>query len=520
VRGRPAWVVGVLLALLSLLSLPACSGGGGGDDAGEGGGAARAPGELRVAVAEDIWPLTGRGPTSKAFAAGEVNVNVYEPLVSLAPDFTVEPGLAERWELVDERTWRFHLRRGVTFHDGRPFTADDVVWSWGSRELYPRAVVSTLAPGGVVKVDDHTVDFRTAVTNHRLPEQLTHPEGPILPAGGHSDDDPPVGTGPYRVVEYRPRQRVVVERYDGYWGRKAAVARLTFVFEPEPEARVEAVRDGEVDVAASLPHAAAAGGGLAPARAVRAPIGATHQLSFNLTGAAPSAVAADRAVRLAVSLALDRAAYVAEVLGGIGEPGRWMSPPVVLGEAASLVDPPVHDPDRGRRVLDETGWVAGPDGVRHKGAQRLTLTLLGGPAVPEEGLRFIQRALQAVGIEVAVKKAADTVTVNQFRDVGYDAELGLPNQNDANPAFLVAGRADALPGRPDVAAAVAAAHEHPSRRGAQEAAARAMHVIVVEEAAVVPLAAVPRVYGLRAGVELREVHPSAVNQSWAALATS
>ena len=114
------------MAVALVASACAGGGGGGGDDdlAGPAAG-----GGLRVAVGEDIWPLTGRGPSSKAFAAGDVNVNVYEPLLQLAPDFTVRPGLAERWELVEPTTWRFSLRAGVRFHDGRPFGADDVVWS-------------------------------------------------------------------------------------------------------------------------------------------------------------------------------------------------------------------------------------------------------------------------------------------------------------------------------------------------------------------------------------------------------
>ncbi|MDQ4096481.1 MAG: ABC transporter substrate-binding protein, partial [Actinomycetota bacterium] len=316
VRGRmPA----VLLA--GALVLAGCGGGGG-----EGGdtGAPVSRDHVRVAVGEDIWPLTGRGPSSKHFAAGEVNVNVYEPLLSLGSDFSLRPGLAERWELVGPTTWRFHLRPGVMFHDGRPFGADDVVWSW-SREFLPTAVTRTLA--SVTKVDDRTVDFNLSAPNLRLPEQLVHPEGPIVPRNGHSDSTPPVGTGPYKVVEYVPRQRVVVERFDGYWGEKAKVPRLTFRFLPDEASRREALQEGEVDVAA----------GPGPAdldanfRVVTARPGATQQLSFNETGAAPFDVTADRAVRRAVALAIDRQAYVAEVLKGRGEPGRWLSPPAVLG---------------------------------------------------------------------------------------------------------------------------------------------------------------------------------------------
>ncbi len=129
----------------------ACAGGRDATDDGAGGGGSPRD-EVRIAVAEDIWPLTGRGPSSKAFAAGELNVGVYETLVILAWDYTVRPGLAERWEFIEPATWRFHLRRGVMFHDGRPFSADDVVWSLTGREFPPTSWSRTLGPDSVRKV--------------------------------------------------------------------------------------------------------------------------------------------------------------------------------------------------------------------------------------------------------------------------------------------------------------------------------------------------------------------------------
>lgn len=513
------------VALVLALLATACGGGGdGGADplalppAGE-----RVDGELRVAAGEDIWPLTGTGPTAKHFAAGELNVGVYEPLLSLAPDFTVRPGLAERWEQRDDGSWRFHLRSGVSFHDGRPFTADDVVWSWTERALYPSSVAAGLAEGSVVAVDELTVDFRPAEVDNRLPEKLVHPEGAILPRGAHSDDQPPVGTGPYRVVEYVPRQRVTVEVFEGYWGDPPAAPRITFLFLPPAESRVQALLDGEVDVAASLDGSGAARVAAATAEGLRlaeAPPGAVQSLTFHVGGDTGSALAADLAVRRAVSLALDRAAYVAGARAGYGEPGRWLTPPAVLGVAAGAVAAPVFDPARAEGVLEDAGWVRGGDGVRHKGPQRLTLTLIGGPGVPAAGLDLVRDQLGRVGIEVATKHARDVVTLNEYRARGYDLELGTANQNDANPAFLVGLRAggELGAGRADLAGAVEAARLAGSREEAQQAAAAAVHILVNEDALVLPLATVARVHGLGAGIRMGEVHPSAVNQRWATLA--
>ena len=486
----------------------ACSGGGGDGEPSSSAGAAR-PGEVRIAVGEDIWPLTGQGPSSKHFAAGELNVGVYEALVSLAPDFTVRPGLAERWEPVGPTTWRFHLRPGVTFHDGRPFGADDVVWSWG-REFLPRSVSGTLEK--VVKVDDLTVDFVSTSPNLRLPEQLVHPEGPIVPKDSHNDSSPPIGTGPFKAVDYQPRRQVVVERFDGYWGAKARVERLTFRFMPDPDVRLEALREGTVDMVTGVPQEATASVEADRRhRVVRAPPGATQVLSFNAAGPFGS----DRAVRQAVSLAVDRSRYVAEVLGGNGEPGRWTSPPAVLGAAASAVAPPVFDVARARQVLDDAGWRPGPDGTRVNGQRRLAMVLIGGPAVPEPGMRLVAAQLEDAGFEVTVKKAFDIRTSEQNRDRGYDVELAMPNQNDANPAFLLASRTapDA-----DYSALIAESTTATSREEVQRAAAAMTEIVVNREFSVIPLASVFRVYGMRTGVDLGEPHPSAINQTWVTLA--
>ena len=135
--------------------------------------------EVRVAATADDWPPEGADAKATTFAY-PLNANVYETLIVLGSDYTLRPGLAERWELVPPGTWRFHLRRGVRFHNEQPFTADDVVWSWGERQLEGKSlstVANTLGPGSVKKIDDFTVDFTPRIPNLRLPEQILHPSG-------------------------------------------------------------------------------------------------------------------------------------------------------------------------------------------------------------------------------------------------------------------------------------------------------------------------------------------------------
>ena len=411
-------------------------------------------------------------------------------------------------------TWRFHLRRGVTFHDGRPFGADDVVWSWTGREFLPRSVSGTL--DRVVKVDDLTVDFVSTSPNLRLPEQLVHPEGPIVPKDAHNDATPPVGTGPFKVVDYQPRRQVVVERFDGYWGAKARADRLTFRFMPDPEIRLEALRKGEVDVATGLPREAAALGRgrrtlpRRPGQARRHP---------------DPVVQRRRALRLRPGRAAGRVAgRRPEPLRGRGARRQRRAGPVDVasgGARRGRVDGGAvrpFDPARARQVLDEAGWKAGADGVRLNGQRRLTMVLIGGPAVPEPGLRLVAAQLKDVGFEVNVKKAFDIRTSEQNRDRGYDLELGMPNQNDANPAFLLASRTG---DRRRVRGACALRPPRPpAARRCSGRRRRWTATIVNQDFSVVPLAGVFHVYGMRAGVDLAEPHPSAINQTWATLTLS
>jgi peptide/nickel transport system substrate-binding protein len=205
---------------------------------------------------------------------------------------------------------------------------------------------------------------------------------------------------------------------------------------------------------------------------------------------------------------------VAEVLGGNGEQGRWMSPPAVLGAAAQLVAPSPFDPARARQVLDEAGWTPGAEGGRSNGRRRLSLVLIGGPAAPEAGLRLVAAQLKDVGVETTVRKAFDIRTGEQNRERGYDVELGMPNQNDANPAFLVASRT-----APDAeyTALAAQATAAVAREDVQRAAAAMTAVLVNREYAFVPVAGVFHVYGMRAGVDLGEPHPAAIHQTWVTL---
>src|SRR5712691_7736379 len=345
-----------VIALVTLLGLIATACGTASKPAGGTAGQPDPNAVVNIAGPEDRWPPQGKGAGSTTYAY-EFNVNIYEPLIYLGSDYTLKPGLAQSWELVNGITWRFQLRRGVTFHDGKAFTADDVMWTWADRQMRGKTlgtVQSTLGPDSVKKIDDFTVDFTPKTPNNRLPEQIVHPEGSIVEQGKDFDASPDAGTGPFKVVSYSPGQTVVLDRFDGYWGTKPQVQRMNIRFLPDPQTRLEALKSGQadfvVDLAANATSSLEADKSF---RVVRSKPGRNFLIYINKTD---GRVGADPAVRQAVAMAINTKDYAQVVLAGNADPGRWMAPESVLGSSAPLVKAPAFDPKQAGTLLDAAGW--------------------------------------------------------------------------------------------------------------------------------------------------------------------
>lgn len=192
--------------------------------------------------------------------------NVFDGLVTRDASMRLIPELAESWTMVDPLTWRFNLRHGVRFHNGEPFTADDVVFTF-ERILTPGAVDGISSPRkgllgpmiGVEKVDDATVQFRTSVPWPVLPVMLCFqeivPKDYVTAVGARHFAQHPIGTGPFRFVEWVKGERLVMERFEGYYNqtRRAHTQRLIVRPIPESSSRVAALKAGECDLIQNLP---------------------------------------------------------------------------------------------------------------------------------------------------------------------------------------------------------------------------------------------------------------------------
>jgi peptide/nickel transport system substrate-binding protein len=386
----------------------------------------------------------------------------------------IEPSLAERWELAqDNRTYTFHLRRGVTFSDGAPFTARDVAFS--VRALGDPKVGSPLATvlqvGGVAPVasvvDDYTVTI--AFGGPFAPALRTLDAVPILPAhrleaaldagtfrDAWSVTTPPgemAGLGAFVLRGYEPGVRIEFERNARYWRRDAdgsalpKLDRLTLDVVPNQNAEMLRLDSGEADLISSEARAediaalreAAAGGRL---RVEEAGIGLDPDMFwFNLR---PDAgIAADRQwltrpeFREAVSLAIDRQAFVDVVYLGAGAvvdgpitPGhkRWY-------DAARPVT--AYDPGRAAHLLEALGLAdRDGDGQRETGAgtpARFVLVTQKGNAVRERAAAFLQQELAKVGLVMEVVSLEAGALVDLITKGSYEAAWFGVQSNDTDP---------------------------------------------------------------------------------------
>lgn len=203
---------------------------------------------VTIAYAE---PLSSFSPFSYEAANRKYLSNVYEPLLRYDSRFNFETGLAVSWGRLNDKTWDFHLRKGVVFHDGTTFEADDVLYSlqqaYDQEESEIGALLSTLST--VEKIDDHRVEIHTTLPDPLLLNKLTFVN--IVPEG-YTDFNIPVGTGPYRITQ-QEEEALILQRFDSYWGSPPFFEEARLIHLADPNTRLEALMKGEVHVLANVP---------------------------------------------------------------------------------------------------------------------------------------------------------------------------------------------------------------------------------------------------------------------------
>ena len=306
--------------------------------------------------------------------------HVFGLLVQRNEKEQLEPGLATEWKAIDPTTWEFKLRRGVKFHDGSDFTADDVLASINRVPKVPNSPSPfTAYTKQIVKmeaVDPYTVRFHTATPYPLMPSDLTQVFIVSRKSESASTDDfnsgkAANGTGPYKLVRYAKGDRIELARFDGYWGGRTSWDKVTMRLLPQNASRVAALLSGDVQVIEAVPSADLArlkqDKRIGVARTV-----VDRHIYLHLDSnrdASPFVTdkdgkplernpLKDPRVRRALSMAIDRNAIVARVMEGEAVPSGQLIPEFLFGATKNL-KVEKFDPDGAKKLMAEAGW---PDG--------------------------------------------------------------------------------------------------------------------------------------------------------------
>ncbi|MCL7457345.1 ABC transporter substrate-binding protein [Micromonospora sp. MSM11] len=307
---------------------------------------------------------------------------IFDGLVARDARNELVPALARELPTVsaDGRTVTAKLREGVLFHDGSPFTAQDVVFTYQA-VLDPK-VDSTLRSdldmlASVAAPDPSTVVFTLKYAYAPFAQRLALG---IVPAKALAGQDinkaefnrKPVGTGPYRVTSWTPGDRLVLAANESYWGGRPANSGVVVAFVADDNVRAQRMRAGEFDAAELAPKLATGFDGQAGYRVQRVPTADYRGVMLPMG----NPVTADLAVRRALNAAVDRAAMVTGLLGGAGEPAFGPVPPTSEFAEPSIVGKPAADPAAATAALDAAGWKPGPDGIRVRDGRQAAFALM------------------------------------------------------------------------------------------------------------------------------------------------
>jgi peptide/nickel transport system substrate-binding protein len=293
-------------------------------------------------------------------------MHVFEPLVAFSETkSTNEPLLATAWSNPDPNTWVFTLRQDVKFHDGSPFTADDVVHSYKRMRDDPTSQQrSTFANVDAIDAPDpYTVRLHTkepdAALIFRLNNRMITSKAVYEKYGsGEEADKHPIGTGPWVFKEYVPGQRVVLEKNPNYWGteRKATFDELVVRFIKEPQAAVTGLLNGELDVIPNIPPQLVD----QVANSGRAHISSAPGTRLMFLGMNSAYKPWDNVkLRQAVNYAIDREGIVKGILNGRASVLKTPIGPGMYAYDPNLQPQYAYDPAKAKQLLAEAGYPSG-----------------------------------------------------------------------------------------------------------------------------------------------------------------
>ena len=431
---RRVWI---LLGALVLGVGTACGGGAGPASGGD-------PTTLTVAVSR---LNTGLDPAEPLVTSYLRSFGAGESLAKIQPDGTVAPELAESVENTGPDTWTVTLREGARFQSGGPVDAAAVQASLERSRAVNELAANLMGDLTIAVLDPRILTFTTPGPSPFLDLTLAHYELQIHNVAAYTGLTGPAGpehadlTGPFRVTGFSSERELTLERNPNWWGEAPAVERIVVQQVADPQARTQVALSGQADVVDQLPPEAVAELGSADGvELVGEPAANTVAVYLNPASAAAPALG-DPRVRQALSWAVDRA-EVAEIAGeGLSEPApSWLASNPAYPQADEQ-GYPRPDVERAGRLLDDAGWVLGPEGRRIRDGQPLTFRLQTWGTEGPTG-EVLQAQWDAIGVTVELSHV-DNALVAQSRERGdWDAQTAAFTTLGNVPSLMAVQIAD------------------------------------------------------------------------------
>ena len=438
---------------------------------------------LRVGTTQDLDALN---PYQTLLVSGyEAYLLSYNMLVDFGPNLEPYPGFADSWtRATDGKSWTFHIRTGMKWSDGQPATSADACFSWGlavaaikdSANIGAGYLDPSLKDAGVTAVscpDDQTMIATTTDPSDRVLQVYL----PIIPKhvwgketyktiGDAKFVAPLVGSGPYTAAEWKTSQFVRFVRNPNYWGKQGAADEVVIQFFKGADTMVQSLKAGEIDYARdATPEQLKALEGQPNIKTVAGSSNGWSQLAFNEYGASKGTLTAgvgpstkalwDPAFRDALGYAVDKKTLVDRVLGGYGEVGTTIVPPVLGAWHVEPDHPRTFDIELAKQKLDAAGYKLDSQGQRlDKEGKPISLRLVY-PNTKDtyaKAAQFVKDWYGQLGVKVTAQQY-DSATLGNIvlppeagKDfkANYDIELwGWSGNPDPN-ALLQIFRCDAI----------------------------------------------------------------------------
>ena len=381
--------------------------------------------ELTFGISNNVDTLD---PNVTTFSSvGVIMLHVFDPLVWQDPLGTFHPGLATSWEINEDSTeYVFSLRDDVTFHDGTPFNAEAVKFTFdriADPETASQLGISLLGPyESSTVVDEFTLQVNFSSPYAPFLNSLSTPYlAPTSPTAVETLGDEyglstVVGAGAFRLESYVPDSEVVLVRNEDYaWGSEEVfgmtgpsnITTLRFTIIQEPATRLAALESGEVDFIDDVPE-------LDVARLQEDDSIVIEQIEqpghgWSLMMNAENFPTSELEVRQAIALASDKQGMIDVVFNGFGTPGCSPLTKVMFGYDPASCDYLPYDPDRAMEILEEAGWVdEDGDGIRERDGETLTIQhhFRADSPLGSAMATFMQADLASVGINVELNGAS------------------------------------------------------------------------------------------------------------------